>query len=43
MPDVPLGERVVQLRGGLADGDHEAEVEQQLERGRDAVVLTPVA
>ena len=34
---VALDDGVVQLGGGLGDRDHETEVGQQLQRGRDAV------
>ena len=40
---VVLHHAVVQLRGGQRDGDHEAQVEQQLQRGRHAVLFVDVA
>ncbi len=40
---VALGEVVGQLPAGLADGDHEAEVEEEFQRGGDPVRLLPAA
>ena len=41
-PEVALGEAVVPLRRSARDGDDEDEVEEQLERRRDAVRLVRV-
>lgn len=41
--DVSLGERVMQLGRRLGDGYHERQVEQQLQRGRRAVLLARIA
>ncbi len=38
---VALGQRVRQMAAGLGDGDHEAEVEEQLQRGGGPVCLVP--
>ena len=38
-----VDEPVVEARGGLCDGDHEGEVEEQLERRGGAMVLTRIA
>jgi hypothetical protein len=40
---VPLSEQVSQLLGGHPEGDHEGEVEQQLQRGGGTVRLVGVA
>ena len=42
-PDVPLGQEMGQLVRGRAERDDEGQVEEELERGRGAVVLGRVA
>ena len=41
--EMSLGERMRELRRGQAEGDDEGEVEQQLQRRRDAMRLVGIA